>query len=68
MRTNTSIAGPRTPPRLRVHDGLEIQFELVVGRAPWQLLQPVNLAAVAGRSLLRARIHMDVQAALFLAT
>ena len=58
--------GRVTPPSLRMHDGLEIQLEFVVAQRALQLLQPVDLAAVARVRLLARRIHVHVHAALLL--
>ena len=49
-----------------MHDGLEVQLEFVVAQGALQLLQPMDLAAVARVRLLARGIHVHVHAALLL--
>ena len=51
---------------LRVHDGLEVQLELIVAQRALNFLQPVNLTAVPRRCFLARGVHVNVDAALFL--
>src|SRR4029077_5963915 len=49
-----------------MHDGLVVEFELVVAQRALQLLQPMNFAAVPRAGFLARRIYVHMQAALLL--